>query len=256
MRGFERPPWWALVVMAAAVAAIAVLAPSVLARGRVPESEIRRDQAAASAEAAAASSSAAAARGPSLAQLRADGDLSIYYIGDSITDGWNATVQSNGYRPQLTRLLSADGHVTETSTFRAGATLDDVRATAKLPTAVDVAVIELGTNDVGATTDPKAFGASYLQLVSALSAVSKRLVCVGVYRDGQYAKALDEQIAGICNTTGRVFVSITDLWHASGLVDPKGTPDYPGVADGGHPNDKGHTEIARRIDVALTNPAS
>lgn len=188
---------------------------------------------------------------PSLKSLRADGDLSIYYIGDSITDGWNASSQDMGYRPDLTRLLGADGHVTETSVYRAGATLDDVRAMATLPTKVDVAVIELGTNDVGATTDPVAFGASYAQLAGSLAQTSGRLVCVGVLRDGKYAVALDEQIERVCDRDGGAFVSITDLWHAPGMFDPQGTPDYPGTADGGHPNDAGHAEIARRIMAAL-----
>ena len=265
--GFERPPLWATVVMLVSAVAAVVLVTVSAGRGRLPQDDVDRAEARAAAAAASSSSAAASAAAASssaaaadplstLDPLRADGDLSTYFIGGSITDGWNASQQDLGYRALLTAALQPRGPVSGRTDARSSATLAEVASVAILPPAVDVAVIELGTDDVDPDQDVDAFTADYNTLAAGLGDVSERMLCLGVYRSGPAAQALDTAIEAACVANGGQYVAIGDMTEDPRFTAPRGTPAYPGPADGRHPGDEGHAELTARLLAALgTAPA-
>lgn len=176
---------------------------------------------------------------------RADGELSAYFIGDSLTDGWNATEQPKSFRPLLVAELGKSGAVSEQSDYKAGAKLAEVVELASIPAAADLVILELGTNDVN-KTDIASFRQELNTLVSRLAASKALLVCVGTWQFGT-TQGFDGQIQQVCEAAGGRFVKISDLRENPVMVAQKGTAAYPQAADGAHPNDAGHAEIARRI---------
>lgn len=194
------------------------------------------------AEAASTAGSATPEPGPSAASVG-----SVYYVGDSLADGWNASRQELGFRPLVTATLGAK----EQANYIAGATLAEVSESAAPPESADLVIIELGTNDVAARTPLDDFRAGYRDLIARTAAGRQHLVCVGVWQTGTTA-GFDDAIRQLCDEAGGRFVQIGDLREDARMVAAKGTPAYPGTADGAHPNDSGHAEIAKRILAAVT----
>lgn len=243
LQGYERPPAWATVVMV--VGALA------LVFGLVFSDSLQRGQAADPTPAPESTEAGDAEVVPPLDQFRTDGTLSVYYIGDSLTDGWNATVQERGFRPVLTAALEADGPVAESSDYQAGANLAEVAAQATLPTAVDVAVIELGTNDVSDETELATFQTEYAALTGQIADVSSRLVCLGTFRTTDFASRYDDVIRSSCSAAGGRYVELRSVAASPELIAADGVPAYPTPGDGGHPNDAGHQRIADLVNQAL-----
>lgn len=250
LRGLERPPWWALVAMVVGAVVLVVGLSVVKNRGFTDPITADELDRLAAAEAAAATSAVPVAS--PLDALRADGHLTIYFVGDSLTEGYNATTQEQGFRPVTTATLAAGGPTTEASDFRAGATLAEVAGEATLPGSVDVAVIELGTNNVGGDFDPEGFRADYDALAGSLAGASGELLCLGVFRSDAAGAAVDDVIMQACDAAGGRYVSLRDVAGNPALVGQPGEPGYPRGADGRHPNDAGHAEIAARITGALS----
>jgi lysophospholipase L1-like esterase len=180
-----------------------------------------------------------------LKDKRADGELSAYFIGDSLTDGWNASDQPKSYRPMVISGLEKDGPVAAAADYKAGATLAEVAGVAAVPATADLVVLELGTNDVN-KTNIETFRAGLNALVTQLATTKALLVCVGTWQFGT-TLGFDGQIQQACEAAGGRFVKISDLRENPAMVAAKGTPAYPAAADGAHPNDAGHAEIARRV---------
>jgi lysophospholipase L1-like esterase len=180
-----------------------------------------------------------------LKEKRADGELSAYFIGDSLTDGWNATEQPKSFRPLVISGLEKAGPVSAAADYKAGATLAEVAGIAAVPATADLVVLELGTNDVN-KTNIETFRAGLNALVTQLAASKALLVCVGTWQFGT-TQGFDGQIQQACEAAGGRFVKISDLRENPAMVSAKGTPAYPAPADGAHPNDAGHAEIARRV---------
>ena len=180
-----------------------------------------------------------------LKDKRADGELFAYFIGDSLTDGWNATAQPKSFRPLVLAELGKSGAVSEQADYKAGAKLAEVVELASIPAAADLVILELGTNDVN-KTDIAAFRQGLNALVAQLAASKALLICVGTWQYGT-TQGFDGQIQQACEAAGGRFVKIGDIRENPVMVAQKGTPAFPQAADGAHPNDAGHAEIARRV---------
>ncbi|MBT8162779.1 MULTISPECIES: SGNH/GDSL hydrolase family protein [Arthrobacter] len=185
-----------------------------------------------------------------LAKGRANGSLSVYFIGDSLTDGWNATTQPQAFRPRVVQALQKGGPVDATAVYKAGANTATVAAMSTPPASPGLVIVELGTNDVN-KTDIGKFGTDYAALLDSLNATKPVLVCVGTWQFGT-TMGFDSVIESACEARGGRFVKIGDIRENPAMVAVKGSSGYPDAADGNHPNDAGHTEIARRIVAALT----
>lgn len=185
-----------------------------------------------------------------LKDKRADGVLSTYFIGDSLTDGWNATAQLKSFRPLVTAALQKGGKVAVSDDFKAGAKLAEVSRLAAVPKNIDLVVLELGTNDVN-KTEITNFRADLNALVARLTASDPVLVCLGTWQYGT-TQGFDGQIQQACEAEGGRYVKIGDLREDPVMVAKEGTDAYPAMADGAHPNDLGHAEIARRVLARLS----
>lgn len=186
---------------------------------------------------------------PAVELARVDGVLDVRYIGDSLTDGWNAARQPESFRPLVTTALQNNGPVQESGVYRAGARLAEVAAMTTPHPGGGLLIIELGTNDTGKTPLPE-FTADYEKLLTVQSAKDSVLICVGVYQSGTTG-GFDDAISKSCAAHGGTFVRISDLKTSAATIAPAGDPAYPMAADGYHPNSAGHAEIARRILAGL-----
>jgi lysophospholipase L1-like esterase len=181
---------------------------------------------------------------------RVKGTLTTRYIGDSLTVGWNASSESSTYRALIDSRIVQDGPIADTQTSTKGATLAEVAAQVKAPANPGgLLVIELGTNDVN-KTPAATFAKQYRTLLDQQQAKRSVLVCVGTWQTGTTA-GIDQAIEPLCREYGGTFVKIGDLRKYPANVAQNGQPAYPETADGAHPNDQGHKQMAQRILAAL-----
>ncbi len=181
--------------------------------------------------------------------------LRVLFAGDSITAGYYATDESRSYAALLAAAWESDGRVEITRAEEAGARAWRIaRRVEDLPVvAVDVAVVEVGANDVGKTPVP-VYLADVQGLVEQIVADSPgaTIVCLGPWNDPVASRPYDRVVRRICDGGGRVYVAISDLYATDGLRGPVGADTAYGPRDDFHPNDLAHAEIARRILGATT----
>ncbi|TFC84611.1 SGNH/GDSL hydrolase family protein [Cryobacterium sp. TMT3-29-2] len=175
--------------------------------------------------------------------------LRVLFVGDSISYGLNAERQDLGFRPLMVDALSADGPIQEFHKNRAGATTRTVSRLVDVPENLDLAVVELGTNDVVHQTAPDEFARSYRALLRRLHTESPGvpLLCVGTWgsaggADGSdaYNTLIDEE----CARQGGAFVSLYGLYPVEANRGPAGRDVFGGASDRFHPNDTGYRAIA------------
>lgn len=121
----------------------------------------------------------------------------------------------------------------------------------EVPADVDIAIVELGTNDVGIPTPDDEFREGYDELLSQIRASSPeaRLICVGTWTGWGWTQ--DEIIRSSCEKFSGVYVHLRDLFDDEKNHGEEGKETFLGNADWFHPNSDGHAAIARRILVAL-----
>ncbi|MCZ4551798.1 SGNH/GDSL hydrolase family protein [Gordonia rubripertincta] len=87
------------------------------------------------------------------------GPTFVTFLGDSITDGWGASVYEKSYRALLVDEWRTSGRVDPVVTAIAGATLSEVAAKANIPDKSSLVIIELGTNAAARPRPPPASSA-------------------------------------------------------------------------------------------------
>ncbi len=179
----------------------------------------------------------------------------VLFSGDSLSDGWYASTEDLGFVKLLTNDLSLREQGAEIfHAHRHGYRLQDVTSEFSVPADLDLAIIELGTNDVRKQTSVNDFTSQYIDYLQEITASSPevQLICVGVYaKQGDLSEDLDKIIRAKCNAFGGTFVRIRDLYDEENLKGPMGNSTWAGDADLGHPNDAGHAVITKRIENAL-----
>lgn len=178
-----------------------------------------------------------------------DGPMRILFVGDSITYGLAAKKPEFGFRPLMLEALGADGPVEELRVNRAGADTGTVAGLLNAPTDVDLAIVELGTNDVVEQTDIARFRELYGALLDRIRTESPGvpLMCVGTWgseggRDG--SDAYNTVIEKACDSRGGAFVSLYRLYSNEANRGPAGRDVFGGTSDRFHPNDRGYRAIA------------
>ncbi|HSP52653.1 MAG TPA: SGNH/GDSL hydrolase family protein [Cryobacterium sp.] len=187
----------------------------------------------------------------------ADRPLRVLFVGDSISYGLNAERQDLGFRPLMVDALSADGPVQEFHKNRAGATTRTVSRLLNVPKDLDLAVVELGTNDVVDQTAPDDFERSYRSLLQRVHTESPGapLLCVGTWGSAGGADGSDTYNAIIeaeCARRGGAFVSLYGLYPDEANRGPAGRAVVGGTSDRFHPNDTGYREIAELLLGRIT----
>lgn len=178
----------------------------------------------------------------------AKGNARVLVTGDSLAAGFFASTEAQGFSSLVTGAL---GRVTPTTVSRAHQTLSTVAGVTEVPPDLDLAVIELGTNDVGIPTPLADFEAQYGDLLGRIrtSSPDAALVCLGTWTaDGA---AYDETIARVCAANAGRYVSLAGLFALPELHGPGGRDTFAGPGDDFHPNDAGHRAIADAVLAVL-----
>lgn len=177
----------------------------------------------------------------------------IFYVGDSIGADMFSSTAAQGFQDMLTAKL----HGREVGAVNnPGFTVDESTPLLRRmrPVVADLVVIELGTNDLGRGAKPAEFANSYrrlLQLAKNRMGSAAKALCVGVWNSTSITSSFDAVLSEVCTAAGGVFCQISDLYGDEALRGPAGTRSYLGDRDDYHPNDAGHTAIARRLKEAV-----
>lgn len=174
--------------------------------------------------------------------------LRVLFAGDSLTGSYFASSTEAGFR---SRVATALGPVELTTAELADQTLTTVSRIVDVPTDLDLAVVELGTNDVGTKTPFGQFTNQYRELLAKITSTSPgaALICAGTWQDA--GEGYDVVIEAECLAAGGRYVPLVHIFEANGTRGPAGTETPFGVSDTFHPNDSGHQQIADAILAAL-----
>ncbi|BAJ75713.1 lysophospholipase L1 [Microbacterium testaceum StLB037] len=177
-----------------------------------------------------------------------DGVATVLVSGDSLAGAFFASTPEQGF---VNLVSDALGPVQITEAAQAHQTLTTVAAITDVPSDVDVAIIELGTNDVGEQTPLDDFDAQYGALLDRIRASSPdaAIVCLGTWTGwgGDYDRAIE---SACVDHEGR-YVPLGGLFRDAANRGPEGRPTFLGTGDDFHPNDLGHRAIANAILAVL-----
>ncbi len=181
---------------------------------------------------------------PSLPPLR------VLLAGDSIVDGYYTTVPEHAFSPLVEASLSKVRDVTQVEVGVSGARAFRVAAAVETDTVgqapFDVAVLEVGANDVGKST-LREWRAGFTRLLDAVAATSPdaQVVCLGPWNAQRPTRPYLDVLRRLC--ADDLVISLGDLFARPGLRGPAGQETYLGTRDDFHPNDAGHAAIAARV---------
>jgi lysophospholipase L1-like esterase len=163
----------------------------------------------------------------------------IAFFGDSVSVGAGASDRRHGYVARVSRWLHTHGkRVVETVHAKGGVPVA-YWVWAPMPTQLDAAVVELGTNDVRLGTPSARFAQEYRTLTGRIVAANPKaqLLCLSVWsrRGGaSLENVINAQIRAACPGT---YVDLTGLRHRPFIRS----------GDGFHPNNAGYRLIARAV---------
>jgi lysophospholipase L1-like esterase len=180
-----------------------------------------------------------------------DRPLRVLITGDSLAGAYFASTKEKGFTQLVNAELSRHGEVELVQATQSGGTLSKVGGIVSVPSGLDLAIIELGTNDIATKTSAEDFAKQYDSLLGKIKAESPnvQVLCVSVWSDtsattaGMYNKVVEER----CATVGGKYVEISSLYNTTANRGPEGVPTWVGTSDAFHPNDVGHKAIADRI---------
>lgn len=189
-------------------------------------------------------------------QMPADRPLRVFYAADSLGAGFYSTEREGGYRYRINNYLSTFGEVEEfVGTKDAEDPLFQIVTLNGAPEEpMDLAVIELGTNDAG-RTDLAMFESTYRGLLDELRAKAPevKIICAGAWglTGSKGTDPYDKVIDQVCREYQGVYVDLSELYAEPGNIGPEGRPTWVGPADAFHPNDAGHVKIAEILTAPM-----
>jgi len=189
---------------------------------------------------------------PTVAVTRPAGrPLQVLFAGDSLSAGLYASEQAKAFKYVMIDTLDDGGPVKEFNNAISGGTTAQVSESYPVPTGLDLAVIELGTNDVGNGASLEDFTADYTTLITNVTTANPGvpLVCAGIWKgDGSpRVDDFDATIKSTCEAAGGVYASLKSIYQAPANSGPEGVATFQGASDLFHPNDAGHAAIAERL---------
>jgi acyl-CoA thioesterase I len=174
----------------------------------------------------------------------------VGFVGDSLTFGLYASDAAHGWaKTVLAGMQSRYGSVEGEFDDKSGATVRQLMQRRPLPTQLQVAFVELGTNDVPHTPVAK-FERQYRDLLDQLHSGSPgvRIMCLGTWGPGTGRNAvINHAIMTLCAAASAVYVPLDSLYLQSSNRGPAGRPELGGSSDDFHPNDTGYAAIARLV---------
>ncbi|MCK8616204.1 SGNH/GDSL hydrolase family protein [Gordonia sp. C13] len=167
----------------------------------------------------------------------------VLFYGDSLAAGSFSNSEGEAFPGRVSTALNAESTVVSQKGVRTYSFLSEHP---RPPVKPDIAVVELGTNDVS-VTPLNQFSENYLRLIRSLETESEHLVCVSVWINPSKAQSFNAAIEKLCGMVGGFFVDVTDLYKDSRNRGPAGDIVDGEVIDNFHPNSRGHRQIAQRI---------
>jgi len=184
----------------------------------------------------------------------------VLFAGDSISVGRDARSLPESFREITSRHLKAAGTESITTIAKSGAKLNYIAHSKTLPKDLDLAIIELGTNDAGGKTPTDTFRQEYQKYLKRIRSTSPSVdfVCLGVwYRpETQIAQNLNTVIQQTCEALGGTFVPLSDLYSNAKNRGPAGLQTWHVKSDAFHPNATGHLAIAKRLLQTFSLPTT
>lgn len=180
----------------------------------------------------------------------ADRPLRLLVTGDSLADGFFASTKDAGFTKIVERGIEKVGPVEVVGASQAHATLSKVNSILEVPPNLDLAIVELGTNDVGAKTDTASFDTQYGALLFKIKkqSPSVAMICLSTWQSpATTAPAYNNIINKNCSEAGGRYVDLTGTFLREANRGPAGADTWGGKSDMFHPNDKGHKAIADLI---------
>lgn len=203
----------------------------------------------------------------------------IYFLGDSITEGWGASTPEKSYVS-----LFAQRHkemevfnygrwgtrIARQKTPSESQCMDEDFNTrvAQMPEGADVVIVFGGTNDFGhgdaqfgslnddtEWTFCGALNCLFKKLIGKFPK-SKIIVMTPLHRDDEalpnmHGKCLIDYVSAIREIADRYSLEVLDLFNCSGIEGQVSSEEKNYLLDGLHPNDAGHYRIFTLLDTFL-----
>lgn len=178
-----------------------------------------------------------------------DRPLKVLFAGDSLTVGFYASAEAKGFRQLVTAKLESRGEVQVELGSKAGGTLSTVGNQVSIPSGLDLAIVELGTNDVSTKTPLTEFAKQYGGLLRKIKAESPKvaILCVSAWQGATAGDPYNVAIREECTAKGGKYVDVNLVFAGPGNRGPAGLQTWVGVSDDFHPNDQGHRRLADAI---------
>ncbi|MGR6900241.1 SGNH/GDSL hydrolase family protein, partial [Glutamicibacter sp. BSL13] len=172
----------------------------------------------------------------------------MHFIGDSLSASWSTTKRSKGFVYRISSLASSQ-HISTSFQIESGISASFFNRHYSVPMFPGIVIAELGTNDFRQGSSVDQFETDYNQLINGIRQQgASDLVCIGVFQGrSDRQEAFDRIIEDSCLRSNGAFVSIFDLFDRPGNRGPVSKKSWKGFADLGHPNDRGHDIIYKRL---------
>lgn len=174
--------------------------------------------------------------------------MRVLFAGDSLTEGYYATSPRDAFVARTVASWRGAGDVSVLRPQQAHATTTQVDSLVAVQGDLDLAVIELGTNDVDKTPLVK-FQQDYARLLDKVESAAPGvpLVCFGTWQQAEDAGPYDAVIQEACTARDGRYVRLSDVFDDAAMRGPAQQPTFKGQSDEFHPNDTGHQVISDRL---------
>ena len=174
-------------------------------------------------------------------------------VGTSLSAGYYTERLEYTFASRVFQGLRKGGDVEQVVAPRLEGGLTLVSSYPDVPANLDLAVVELGTNDTE-KVGVEDFRSGYSALMSQVRTRSPNaaVYCLGPWRSGVVPYVIAIQDA--CKEVGGTYIKLGDLYEIEDLHGPVGALALQGVRDEFHPNDSGHFLISQRVLQAIEPP--
>lgn len=170
--------------------------------------------------------------------------MNVLFAGDSLTYGLYASRETAGFRSVMQAALMKRGPISVSRGEKKGGGVSTVGALVAVSANLDLAIVELGTNDITRTSRVD-FTVRYNTLLDKIvSSGTPSLVCAGAWGNQDVVRNFDMIISDACTSHSGVFVPLFPLFDDAKNRGPSGIRTWGGLSDNFHPNDRGHEAIA------------
>lgn len=184
----------------------------------------------------------------------------ILFLGASITRGFFSTGADLAYPAVVVERLRARGEAVQPTVIAQPGVEVAQALTWAVPTAQNIVVVQLITNDFRHSIPLSMYQSGYDALLAKIQAASPRarIICLGswdasqaINGRGATAADYDATTRSACQRSAGVWVPLSQLYAQAGARGPAGVATPFGPADEIHPDDGGQAKIAQAVLAGL-----